>query len=96
MVLCASYLHNIDQSIADDILKQAGASDVLSTTIFDTIAPKDASASGAIESQILADSIALYTHQQEVKREAVDNQALTITEKVLLTASARKIFKDAK
>ena len=96
VVLCASYLHSIDQPTADDILKQSGASDILSTTIFNTITPQDASASEAIESKILADSITLYTHQQGVKRELVDDLAQTITEKDLLTAGAKKIFRDAK
>lgn len=70
VVLCAAYLHKVEDQVRDQILSDAGANESLTTTIYDTIKPQKLATTSPLEAQILADAVALSGHKALLKLQA--------------------------
>lgn len=93
VVLCSSYLHQIEKTAADSILQDAGANEPLCETIYETLSPKNLSSNSPIETQIVADAILLQAHLESMKKSPATTRNSTLSESALLTAAAKEIFK---
>lgn len=96
VVLCSCYLHEIDKPVADSILQEAGASDPLCDTIYETLAPDSLSTSSPIESQIVADAIVLQTHQESLKSDTGTKSYDSLSKSALLTNTAKEMLPGGK
>lgn len=90
VVLCASYLHGVEKTVADGILTEAGATEPLVEIIYETLAPNTLSSSSPIEVLILADAIKLYAHMTALKQESSEI-SIILSEQELHTAAAKKM-----
>lgn len=90
VILCASYLYQIDTVVADSILQEAGAPLPLCETIHATLAPESLSENSPIETRIVADAIALCDRFEAEKDDQITPEPLS--EKSLLTATAKTML----
>ncbi len=92
VVLCSSYLHQIDKPVADSILAEAGASEPLCDTIYETLSPQSLSTTSPVETQIVADAILLQAHLEAMKNSPDTASSSLLSEADLLTATAKEIL----
>lgn len=95
VVLCAAYLHRVDEHVRNQILNDAGASETLTATIFQTIQQQASPASTPLETQILADAITLSKQKTYLKQQSASElNTVAICSEDLLTQTGRAMLTD--
>ncbi|PHR30677.1 MAG: phosphohydrolase [Desulfotalea sp.] len=95
VVLCAAYLHRVDEHVRSQILNDAGANETLTGTIFQTIQQQASPASSPLEAQILADAITLSKQKTYLKQQSESEpNTVEICSEDLLTQTGRAMLTD--